>query len=86
MMGAIRSGPARAVSAKRKRRTALQTELRKLLNAHSAESGSDTPDFILAAYLLRCLDAFDETTLLRDTWWRGDGVIRAATEEGAGRV
>lgn len=34
-------------------------ELRDLINRHSMENGSDTPDHILAAYLAACLAAFD---------------------------
>ena len=37
----------------------LQSELRELLNRHSAESRSNTPDFVLAEYLIHCLRAFD---------------------------
>jgi hypothetical protein len=36
-------------------------DLKKLINRHSRESGSNTPDFILAGYLRRCLDNFDKT-------------------------
>lgn len=37
----------------------LHDDLRTALNTHSAENGSNTPDFVLAHYLLACLDAFD---------------------------
>src|ERR1041385_370169 len=33
--------------------------LERLINAHSQENGSNTPDFILAQYLLACLRAFN---------------------------
>lgn len=45
----------------------FQTELRDLLNRHSAENGSDTPDFILAEYLIRCLVSFDYAVRYRDS-------------------
>lgn len=48
--------------------TEFQKELQSLLNQHCAENGSDTPDFILAAYLLDCLAAFDRATRTRDEW------------------
>lgn len=48
----------------------LYLELVEVLNYHSAEQGSDTPDLILAEYLLACLQAFDEATRQRDHWWR----------------
>ncbi len=37
----------------------FEEELRALINKHSKENGSDTPDFVLAEYLTRCLSAFD---------------------------
>jgi hypothetical protein len=49
-------------------RRALWTALREVLNAHSAERGSNTPDVILADYLAACLHAFDEAVRVRATW------------------
>ena len=46
----------------------LYSDLRDLLNAHSAEGKSDTPDYLLAKYLLKCLDAYNETVSERDAW------------------
>ena len=34
-------------------------ELTALINRHSLENGSDTPDFVLAEYLLHCLQAYN---------------------------
>lgn len=47
----------------------LRHALECLLNKHSAENGSDTPDAILASYLVACLNAFDAATLVRDKWY-----------------
>lgn len=47
----------------------FRKELAALINMHSLESESDTPDFILAQFLTACLAAFDETTRTRDKWW-----------------
>lgn len=44
-------------------------ELEGLINAHSQENGSDTPDFILAQYLIECLNAFDKATRRRTKWY-----------------
>lgn len=44
-------------------------ELEKLINAHSMESYSDTPDFILAEYLVDCLKAFDRASKRREEWY-----------------
>lgn len=34
------------------------------------ENMSDTPDFILATYLSKCLEAFDEAVRVRDNHYR----------------
>lgn len=47
----------------------LTNEIRKALNIHSAENGSNTPDFILAEYLTNCLKAFDKTVNRRERWY-----------------
>jgi hypothetical protein len=46
----------------------FRAELSRLLNSHSREARSDTPDFILALYLKRCLDAFDAAVAHREQW------------------
>ena len=45
------------------------TELRCLINRHSMENVSDTPDFILANYLHNCLGAFEEALMARHDWY-----------------
>lgn len=50
---------------------AFRKELEALLNTRSKENGSNTPDFILAEYLLSCLEAFDKAVNTRSWWWRG---------------
>lgn len=47
----------------------FEKELRDLINRHSMENGSDTPDDVLARYLMKCLVAFDEATRARDKWF-----------------
>ena len=49
---------------------AFRSELMKLINCHSLENGSDTPDFILAEYLTNCLEAFDKAMTRRANWYR----------------
>lgn len=44
-------------------------ELSDLINSHSIEGGSDTPDFILAEYLKGCLDNFDMCVRRREDWY-----------------
>lgn len=47
----------------------FQKALEDLINRHSMENGSDTPDFILAKYLQGCLETFNATVKLRDSWY-----------------
>lgn len=51
----------------------LTEALRKLLNTYSAEDNSGTPDYILADYLMTCLEAFD-VALRQRAIWRGESV------------
>lgn len=55
----------------------FETELQTLINRHSKEGESDTPDFILAAYLQACLAAFNTHVKRRDEWY-GVGLRPAA--------
>lgn len=48
-------------------------ELTSSLNKYSKENQSGTPDFILADYLMGCLEAFDKTMAAR-AQWRGESV------------
>jgi len=50
----------------------LETELTTLLNRHSVENASNTPDFILAQFMLSCLLAFDTAVQQRETWYGRD--------------
>lgn len=47
----------------------FRNELESLINRHSLENGSNTPDFLLAGYLKSCLDAFDHAVRERDKWY-----------------
>lgn len=47
----------------------FRKELERLINGHSRENESDTPDFILADYLNDCLDAFDKAANAREKWY-----------------
>lgn len=47
----------------------FKDELRKLLNRHSMENRSNTPDYILAAFMLKCLNAFDDAIVTRTAWY-----------------
>jgi len=47
----------------------LAYDLASVLNRHSAENGSDTPDFILADLLDAVLKAFDVAVMARGRWF-----------------
>lgn len=47
----------------------LESEVRAALSRHSAENGSNTPDFILAQYLMACLAAYDVAVMKRSSWY-----------------
>lgn len=47
----------------------FRSELKQMLNRHSMDNGTNTPDFILADYMIRCLDNFTETTQAREKWY-----------------
>lgn len=47
-------------------------DLETLINKHSVENASDTPDFILAEYLGLCLSAYQQTITKRDNWFGVD--------------
>jgi hypothetical protein len=46
----------------------LLNDIMRAINYHSAESKSNTPDYILAQYLLDCLDAFNNAMSARNEW------------------
>jgi hypothetical protein len=46
----------------------FRTELRQLINRFSIDNESNTPDFLLAQYLMRCLSAYEETIQGTNLW------------------
>lgn len=50
----------------------LEDEIKALLNCHSAENVSNTPDWLLAQYLLSCLAAFNTAVQQRENWYGRD--------------
>ena len=60
----------------------FRADLETLVNRYSRENGSDTPDFILADYLLAALKAFDHTVRNREAWYgRRTGVAVLSAQE-----
>lgn len=48
---------------------AFVIELEDLINKHSMEDESNTPDYLLAAYLRECMAIWARYTQLRDKWY-----------------
>jgi hypothetical protein len=51
------------------REPTFQEELSQLINKHSLENGSNTPDFLLALYLQQCLSTFNDIMRKREDWY-----------------
>ena len=47
----------------------FRKELVELVNLHNLENGSNTPDWILANFILASIDAFDEGVARRERWY-----------------
>ncbi len=47
----------------------FEQELAALINKHSIENFSNTPDYVLASYLNNCLKTFGEAMIYRDHWY-----------------
>lgn len=52
--------------------TKFAEELGLLINRHSKENDSNTPDYILAQYLQGCLSVFNVAVQQRENWYRRD--------------
>lgn len=50
----------------------FEKNLEHLINKHSMENKSDTPDFILAEFLRKILDNYGDTVRARDKWFGVD--------------
>lgn len=65
-------------------RSKFQQELECLINKHCCENESDTPDWVLAEYLQRCLTAFNACVDMRERWYgrvMGKNICQEKIEE-----
>lgn len=53
--------------------------LTALINRHSVERESNTPDFILAEYLSDCLEAFEKVIAARSKWYDSTSLVDATS-------
>ena len=49
--------------------SSFHKELESLINRYSCENESDTPDWVLAEYIERCLTAFNACINMRERWY-----------------
>ena len=54
--------------------TNFKQELNNLINKYNIENQSNTPDFILANYLMMCLESFNNAVKGRDTFFSFDPI------------
>ena len=66
--------------------TTFRDDIRDVINSHARETGSNTPDFILAKYLTDCLDAFENASNWRQYWYSDGGVPPEFRENGPGSL
>lgn len=58
----------------------FRRELMELINRHSKENGSNTPDFILAEYLVESLKLYDKIVNMRNEWY-GEKLMRKVVDD-----
>lgn len=51
------------------KKTELEKKLASLINDESRENDSNTPDYILAEFMMSCLDAFELASNRREVWF-----------------
>lgn len=47
----------------------FEEDIRAVINSHNQENLSNTPDFILACYLVECMNSFDMAVSRREEWY-----------------
>lgn len=58
----------------------FEQDLDAVLNKHSQEIASNTPDYILANYLRSSLIAYQTAVIGRDRWWRREADLAAGVD------
>lgn len=59
----------------------FRSELTSLINKYSLENTSNTPDYILADFLMSCLEAFDDATYARSEWYNPTKITEQKLKE-----
>lgn len=47
----------------------FEKDLEHIINKHCKENDSNTPDFLLAKYMLGCLEVYNTAVKARDKWY-----------------
>lgn len=55
-------------------KTQFEQELTELVNKHSRENASSTPDFVLARFMVTCLEAYEQTHNRCLEWYSIEGM------------
>ena len=55
-------------------------ELSAVINRHSKENETNTPDFILAEYMNDCLEAYTKLDKKRTDWYANSAIPEGAKE------
>jgi hypothetical protein len=58
----------------------LRLEIENAINRVCAENVSNTPDFILAEFMIDCLAAFDKATNTRSAWYSQNSEFAKSTD------
>lgn len=53
----------------KEKRERVVREFARVINCHSLENGSDTPDWQLAEYLVTCLEGYNKITQIREKYY-----------------
>jgi hypothetical protein len=69
MQGSSPCSPSNKPKGETMSKSAFERELKSLINRESMEQYSDTPDFILAEYIMSCLETFRVSVRAREKWY-----------------
>lgn len=61
--------------------TDFELEIRHVLNKHSEDNRSNTPDFILSKYIIDCLDAYNSALRRRSQWYSENPIVPESIKE-----
>ena len=72
---AVVKAASQSIASCAKNRPTFRESLTQLINQYSKENSSNTPDYLLANFLIGCMDTFDLTVSRRDEWFGRENKI-----------